>query len=149
MTNFLDKLTVGNNPGVPTKNTIGTVVLSQEATVVGNTSGGTAMVLPAAARIQDINVLVRGSASANTQGLSVRIGAGHDEDLFATIKCSGVGLFRPGGPPNAGNVVSAAAWHNVGTSTVRVFADVTAVTSGAGQTDNFEGIVTIFYVPRV
>lgn len=150
MTRFADKLEVGLDPGVPTKKTVGTVVLSQETTILGNTAGGTNIVLPAYGQVKDITVLVRASASANTQGLSVRVGAGHDEDYFATIKVSGgTGLFRPGAAPNAPNVVSANAWLDIGASTMRVFADVTGAASAAGETDNFEAILTVYYVPRV
>lgn len=127
----------------PAANTEGHLLLSQAATVVGNTSGASSIRLPAAAQIADWWLVVHSSASANSQGLNVRIGTSGDATYFGTLKASAKNIYRAGIAPNATSV--SAANSKIGATAVQLHVDVTAATSVADTID-FEAVLFVTYV---
>lgn len=128
----------GIDTGASGTSTIGLVELVQVATVQGNASGATNIVLPKGAEVLEWRLAVVCAASAATsiagQGLNFRIGrvAGNDA-WFGTIKASGVGHYTIPmttlNPPANASAIS-----NFGASVTAdtiVFVDATAVTSAS------------------
>lgn len=145
---FSGPIRVGKNTGVPGNTVLGTLIATQLVSLASNTSGASTIVLPQNAQITDMVVIVQTSASANTQGMLIRVGTTSDATYFANIKCSAPGLYSPFSAPNL-TAASAAAWKNVNSSNAQqLYIDVTAATSAAGQTDNFEGILLVSYFQR-
>lgn len=144
-TTFKNPIQIGKDTGVPATTSLGTLVAEQNTTVVSNASGASSLILKANSRIVDMVVHIEATASANTQGMLIRVGDADDVDKFASIKCSAAGTYRPGSPPNAA-AASAAAWKGVGASAMTLHIDVTAATS-ATQVDNFQGVLSVLYIP--
>lgn len=137
-TTFEGPLRVGKFVGVTAQDTIGYVPAIQVASVNGNASGATNIVIPRGAEIVNWQVAVVCAASAATsiagQGLNVRIGRTTGNDAwFATIKVSGPGLYTVPmttfNPP--GNVSALSNFGASVTADTQVFIDVTAVTSAS------------------
>lgn len=120
----------------------GQALLAQAVTVASNTSGASNIRLPSKAVISQIRLIVMATASANTQGVNVRVGTSGDATQFASIKGSAANIYLCGVAPNVA-AASVAAW-KIGASNVQVHIDVSAAAS-AGQVDNFEGILEISY----
>lgn len=129
----------------PNNDTIGDMLMVQMASIASNTSGASGIRLPANSHGADIWLIVRASASANIQGMNVRIGTSADATRFATIKGSAPNIYRIGVAPNA-TAVSAAAFGAI-TSDTQLHIDVTAAAS-AGQVDGFEAILYVSYVRK-
>lgn len=145
-TQFSGPVKTGKVTGVPATDTTGTLIAEQMTTIASNTSGASTIVLPANAKITDIILDVSVSASGNAAGMLVRVGNADDVDYFASLKASAAGVYRLGVAPNVA-AGSAASLHNVGTSAVQVYVDVTAATS-ATNTENFAGYLSVLYVQR-
>lgn len=125
----------GVRTGATASTTIGNVTLTQEATVAGNSSGATNIVIPANAVITGISMAVVCAASAATsiaaQGVNFRVGrvAGNDA-WFGTVKVSGIGNYIVGADLNPNTQASVANWLGAAvTANTQVFVDATAVTS--------------------
>ena len=126
----------------------GSMVMQQLVTVLSSGSGALAIRLPALAQITQVYVHVRSSGSANSQGVTVRVGTSADATQYAAIKTTAQGLYFAGAAPNVlgGSVAN---WWTVGASNVQIHHDVTAATSGnVGQADKFDAILQITYMPR-
>src|SRR3990167_443658 len=87
----------------------GQAVLSQAVTVISNTSGASNIRLPANSIISQIYLTVFATASANTQGINVRVGTSGDATKYASVKGSATNIYLCGVAPNAA-AASAAAW---------------------------------------
>lgn len=138
-TTYSGPIQAGKKTGAAGTTTVGTTVLQQECTVVGNTSGAQAVVFPANAEVQNFNLIVRSNASADT--VAVRIGNGDDVDYFGQINASGAGLYDI-----ADYSVSAASFFDVGASSMQVYVDVTALASGVPA--GFDAILRATYIQR-
>lgn len=133
--------------GGPT-NATGTMVMSQTVTVLSSGSGALGIRLPALSQITQMYVHVRSSGSANSQGVTVKVGTSGDFSQFAAIKTTAQGIYMCGAAPNLLGA-SSANWWTVGANNVQIHHDVTANTSGGqGQADKFDAILQINYVPR-
>lgn len=138
-TTFSGPIRAGKDTGAEGTTTIGTTVLQQECTVVGNTSGAQSVVLPANAGVQGFSLIVRSNASADA--VAVRIGNGDDVDYFGQINASAAGLYDI-----ADYAVSAASFFNVGASSMQVYVDVTALASAIPA--GFDAILRTTYIQR-
>ena len=146
-TTFQGPVQTGQDTGAPATTTIGTLVAAQAATVAGNTSGASSIVLPANSKISDWTLEVLVSASGLAAGMLVRVGTTTDATRFGQINSSAQGvMYRPGIAPNLTGA-SAAAWNNIGTNDQRLFIDVTAQASGT-NTGGYEAIFTVYYIQR-
>lgn len=147
-TTFSGPVRTGKYNGIPAQDTRGTLVAAQRVTVTEAMSGASSIILPPNTSISDMTVYVYSSATANTQGILVRVGTTTDAIYYANIKVSGAnGIFRPGTPPNA-TAASAKTWViGTGSGQQRLFIDVTAAAS-AGETTEFEGLLEVRYFQR-
>lgn len=133
--------------GGPT-NATGTMMMSQTVTVLSSGSGPLGIRLPAGAQIAQMYVLVRSSGSANSQGVTVKVGTSADFSQYAVIKTTVQGIYLCGAAPNltGGSVAN---WWTVGANNVQLHHDVTANASGAqAQADKFDAILQVMYIPR-
>ena len=122
----------------------GRMSVIQAVTIAGNTSGASNIRIPANSQIADVWMIVKATASGNTQGLLVRIGTSADVDFFGELKATARNIYRA---PNAPNATGASvASYAIGASNVQVHIDVTAATSGGGEQDLFEAILFVEYV---
>lgn len=142
MTTFTHPLKVrgANRDGVTTQ-----VVIQQQTTVTNLTSGASSIRIPAKAQIFDMSLIVNVSGSGNSQGVACRIGTSTDATFFGQL----VGtvqsiIYRPGVSPNVTNC-SVRSW-KIGANDVQLHLDVSGVSTAAGAVDNFEGILTVYYI---
>lgn len=151
-TRWTGPLQTGADTGATATSTIGRAIMTQTATVQGNSSGATNIVLPAnceVLRLWMVPVCAASAASSvASQGINFRVGraAGNDA-YFGTIKASGVTTIYDVGVDalNRANA-SGASWINI-TSATQVFIDATAVTSVSALAE-FAGRVHIDYFER-
>lgn len=129
-----------------------TVPITQIATVRGDSSGATNVILPAGADLISVRMILACAASAATsiagQGVNYRIGkaAGNDA-FFGTIKASAVNVMYELGVEALNRTnASAASWPSIASDTI-VFVDVTAVTSSSALSE-MGGRIYFTYVPR-
>lgn len=144
-TTFRGPVRVGIDTGVASTTTIGRLVAEQATTVNATTSGAQNVVIPANSRISDIYVDLWAAAATNTQGVNIRVGNSGQADAYATLKTSAASSrYRLGDLLNVA-AASAKALHNVGTSDVQLYVDVTGVTTAV--TTGYEGLLVIQYIP--
>lgn len=140
-TKWTGPIQTGADTGVSGTSTVGRAVMTQTATVAGNASGATQIVLPANSEILAIRGVVVCAASAATsvagQGINYRIGraAGNDA-YFGTIKASGFSNILSVGVDALNRTnASGPSWVNI-TSATQVFVDATAVTSASALAEH-------------
>lgn len=132
-TKWTGPIQTGADTGATATSTVGPAVMMQTATVRGDSSGATNIVLPANCEVIEVGMTVVCAASAATsvagQGINFRVGraAGNDA-YFATVKVSAVRPYSAGIDALNLSNASAASWINVASAT-QVFVDATAVTS--------------------
>lgn len=151
-TTFRGPIRVGFQ-GTATANTVlGHALVTQIATVRGNTSGASNVVLPQGCDIQGIKMVPVCAASAATsiagQGINFRIGrvAGNDA-FFGTIKASAINIMYDMGVEALNRTnASAASWQSLAADT-QVFIDATAATS-ASALGEFGARIIFTYMPR-
>ena len=150
-TTFRGPIRQGVNTGVTATTIIGHDIVSQIATVRGDSSGASNVVLPEGATLIGIKMIPACAASAATsiagQGINFRIGrsAGNDA-YFGTVKVSGVVVQDVGVDALNRTNASAASWQTIASAT-QVFIDATAVTSVSALAE-FGGRIVFSYFPR-
>lgn len=151
-TTFRGPIRQGFETGVTATRVIGHDLVSQVATVRGDSSGASNVVLPEGADLVGIRMIPVCAASAATsiagQGINFRIGrsAGNDA-FFGTVKVSGVTNIQDVGVDALNRTnASAASWLSIQSAT-QVFIDATAVTS-ASAVSEFGGRIIFTYFPR-
>lgn len=140
---FVSTMNITGPVSAGTAGAQGRMTLVQSVTVAGNTSGASNIRIPANSQIADVWMIVKATASNNTQGIIVRIGTSGDATHFGQLKGSARNVYRAPVSPNATNASVAA--YGIGASDVQIHLDVTAASS-AGETDLFEAVLFVEYV---
>ena len=142
-TQWAGPLRTGKTTGIPTQNTVGTLIAYQECTV-STASLTNRLQFPADCRPVGFNVVVTGSAG-QVPGVNVMVGTTADQSKYCTFQVSAVGFYNA--PARASTSVSAIAG-GFGASDYNVVMFEASAQASAAALTGFEAIIGVHYVQR-
>ena len=142
-TRFAGPIRTGKITGIPSQDTVGTLVAYQECTV-STASLQNRLQFPADCRPVGMHVTVTGSAG-QVPGVNVFIGTTADQSKYCTFQVSSVGFY---GAPARASTSGAAIAAGFGSSDYNVLAIEASAQASASALIGFEAIIGIAYVQR-
>jgi hypothetical protein len=141
-TQWAGPLRTGKTTGIPTQNTVGTLIAYQQCTVSTASLTGR-LQFPADCQPVDFYVNVTGSAG-QVPGVNVFIGTTADQKQYAQMRVSAVGLYRA----NRADTSGAAMAGGFGNTDYNVVAIEASAQASASALIGFEAVVGVIYSQR-
>jgi hypothetical protein len=142
-TQFSGPIRTGKTTGIPAQDTVGTVVLYQQVTC-STAQLRRQIQFPENCQPVDFKVIVTGSAG-QVPGVNVFFGTSADQDQYAQMRCSAVGLYRANRADTSGQAMAGGFGSS---SDYNVLAIEVSAQASAAALVGFEAWVGVEYIQR-
>ena len=142
-TQFAGPIRTGKTTGIPSQNTVGTLIAYQECTV-STASLTNRLQFPADCRPVGMHVTVTGSAG-QVPGVNLMVGTTADQSKYATFQVSATGFY---GAPARASTSGAAIAAGFGSGEYNVVMFEASAQASAAALTGFEAIIGVNYVQR-